>query len=66
MAQKAKQKPERTSMHIHADRELRTKAHIARLQGFKTEKTMQDFVVWCIERGIDTVNEAHKKGALLD
>lgn len=61
-----KRKEPLTSMHIKAGRELRTKVHVARLQGFKTEKTMQDFVVWCIEKGIDIVNEARRGGALLD
>jgi hypothetical protein len=55
-----------TSMHIKAGRELRTKVHVARLQGFKKEKTMQDFVIWAIERGIDAVNEASRRGALFD
>ena len=53
-------------MHIKAGRELRTKIQVARLQGFRVEKTIQDFVIWCIEQGIDAVNEAHRKGAVLD
>lgn len=61
-----KRKEPLTSMHIKAGRVLRTKIHVARLQGFKNEKTMQDFIVWCIEKGIDTVNEARRGGALLD
>lgn len=61
-----KRQEEVVSMHIKAGRELRTKVHVARLQGFKREKTMQDFIVWCIEKGIDTVNEARRKSALLD
>lgn len=61
-----KRKEPLTSMHIKAGRELHTKIHVARLQGFRGKKTMQDFIVWCIEKGIDTVNEAHRRGALLD
>jgi hypothetical protein len=58
----------RISKHFFADKALDTKIDVAvalfnELHPTSPDKkTMQDFVRWCVERGIDEVHAAKKAG----
>jgi len=59
------------SKHFFADKPLDTKIDVAvaifnELHPLSAEKkTMQDFVRWCVERGIDEVNSTKMRGKTL-